>query len=129
MRMYEYRCLTCGVRFSSPQYGLEEERHECFANVQGTVVRVYSFSFHRPMQPHYNPSAGAPLSNKRDIATALRREEERQFLQTGVEHSYASADLRDRDIFPVTTDGLDTTYDAHDASSPVRRAIESVESV
>ena len=134
MALYEYRCRECKVRWTSEEYGLDEDAtHLCDGWLSssnpprlGTIARVYSFSFHREFQPHYNMSVGAPVSSKRQLENDLRRKSEEATARTGVLHDYRHADPRDRDIFPVTHEGLDSTYNAHDPSSPVRRAIESV---
>ena len=135
MALYEYRCRSCGETWTDPEYGLEREyRHHCKGAAvldsgfyeSGEIVRVYSFAFHRDFAPHYNYGMGAAVSSKRQLEEELRKKSEEATNRTGVLHDYRSADLRDRDIFPVTDEGLDSTYAAHDPSSPVRRAIETV---
>lgn len=123
MALYEYRCKACGDFWQSSTYGLDGEPCPCGG---GMVTRVYSFAFQRDMPPHFNPGMGKYVSSKRALEDDLKRQSEEATARTGVEHSFASADLRDRDIFPVTEEGLQSTYDRHDATSPIRRAIEKV---
>lgn len=124
MALYEYRCLDCDERFTSSEYGLENNLNPLTGHRQ--VVRIYSFAFHRPFDEHYNPSVGSVVRSKRDLNEQLARKSEEITERTGIPHQLAQADLRDRDIFPVTEEGLGDQYNAHDPSSPVRRAIETV---
>lgn len=129
MALYEYKCKSCGERFSSSEYGLERLPHLCNGRntlVRGEVARVYSFAFHRPMQEHFNVGVGKPISNKRQLDDHLRRKSEADMERTGIPCDYQQADLRDRDIFPVTEDGLKETYDRRPSDHPIRKAIEQV---
>lgn len=130
MAVYEYRCVECDVHFVDEKHlsshDLVDVVHWCENGKKGQIVRVFSFSFHRPLQPHYNVGLGKYVAGKRQLQDELRRQSEERTERTNISHDFQYADLRDRDIFPVTHDGLQSTYDAHDPSSPVRRAIEKV---
>lgn len=131
MALYEYRCKSCGHQFTSTTYGLEREHlHVCRVEdgpyVESEIVRVYSFAFHRPMQPHFNVGVGQYVSNKTQLEDHLKEKSERDMARNGIPVDYKVADLRDRDIFPVTEDGLQSTYDRRPPEHPVRRAIETV---
>lgn len=120
MATYEYRWMDTGESFTSHEYGLEKR--------WDGIARVYSFAFHRPMQPHFNPGLGIGVTSSAQLSDEMKRRSEQATARTGIPHDFAAGDMRDRDLFPVTMAGLDKTYDAHDASHPMRKVIESVDS-
>lgn len=127
MPTYEWKC-GCGAKvatvLSIAQYegyvpGIDGSCLVC----GGDLHRHYSNPPSTPalFQPHYNPSVGAYVSSPRDLSDKLKAASEQQSIRTGITHDYRPVDLRDRDRFNVTGDGLDeTARRRHDAGMDTR---------
>lgn len=106
MPMYEYRCRVCGHSTLHKEQLTETPVCHC---KEGLLQRVWSFSFNKPMQPHFNSSVGKYVSNDNQFKDELKRKSEEATLRTGVEHNYQPIDIADRESLGVTDEGLDAT--------------------
>ncbi len=132
--MYEYRCKAC-KRHWDDDYGMESE--PCPICDAAEVVRVYSVnvdrSAFRPFSAHYNPNLGRRISSESEMKEAMKAASAHASEATGIAHDFATADLRDRDVFggnkrnggadAVDETALRSTYDAHSPNSPIRQAV------
>lgn len=119
MPIYEYVCKDCGEDCSvtsthkelMDRYIKEGYTHRC----GGSIKRVFSFSVARPMQPHYNKSAGQYISFERQLKDIFKVQSEQATERTGVEHNFVPVHPSERDRLGVTSEGLAATYDRRKA--------------
>jgi hypothetical protein len=72
-----------------------------------TLKRDYSTVQLAPvMQEHYNPSVNKPISSTRQLMDEFKRKSDEASEQTGIEHRYVPADVKD---LGGTDAGLDAT--------------------
>lgn len=119
---YEYKCDPCNIIFDSDQRG--REGTPC-PDCQTPIRRLYSFSFQRSMPEHFNQTAGRYISSRRQLEDEAKRISEETAERTGFPADIRVGDMRDKDLFGVTAEGLDTTYDAHAPGSQTRKLIEA----
>lgn len=122
MAIYEYKCKDCQTFYLETVHGLEGIR--CLDCHAGTLIRVYSFSVAAPVKPHYNAAAGKEISSTRQLREEAKRISAEQSMRLGYDADIQIHDMRDREFWGATEEGLDATYNAHDSASPNRKVIE-----
>lgn len=109
MALFEYKCPECENRVISTLRGdrLEADCPHCEA--PRVFKRVFSVVVRRPMQEHFNPTVGMPISDEKQFARELRRKGDQYTERTGIETNYQPIDTRDKEALGVTDAGLDAT--------------------
>lgn len=112
MTIYEWKCKSCSLRFDE---FVREGIVEC-PNCSSTATRrSYNFSVDRTslktFPAHWNPNLGKPITSKAQLESSMKEASDAATARTGVEHSFATADLRDRDIFAVKSVGASKQAD------------------
>lgn len=104
MRTYEYRCVRCHATMTSTTHGLDV----CLIDgCLGALRRVYSISFTKPLQEHWNTTVNKPIRTNKQFADELKRASEEATLRTGVEHRYVPTDPS---AVGATQEGMESTY-------------------
>lgn len=108
-KLYTFLCEQCGWR--QAEYGTEINIGDKYTGgtcdlCDGPLYRTVSFSYHKPLQPHYNNSVGKYVSGQRDFRDELKRQSDTMSLKTGMTHNYQPIDLREKDALGVTDEGL-----------------------
>lgn len=120
MAIYEYKCDNCNTIWTTTQYGRESS--PC-PDCTRPIRRLFSFAIAKSMPDHFNDSVGRYVTNKRDLSDELKRKSEDAMERTGIPHDFQFGDLRDKDLFGVTGEGLEDTFNAHAPASDTRATI------
>lgn len=121
MPLYEFKCKGCGQIVHSTARINEESCDDC----GGALRRVFSFSFKRPMQPHFNTAVGRDVAGERDLKNEFRRMSDAAEERTGIPHNYQPVDPRDKDTLGVTDEGLGDRFDA-DVKAGIREPVRKL---
>jgi predicted RNA-binding Zn-ribbon protein involved in translation (DUF1610 family) len=118
---YEYRCKSCPREIRSDTRADSIPCPSCSQPAQ----RQWGFAYKAGFQGGYNPTLGRNISSRRELRTALSMASEKAMQprynvdNNGEIHEvvpppvdYKPVDMRDKEALGVTSEGLDSTYDA-----------------
>lgn len=127
MPIYEFKCKTCGSPFNSTTREWPERFKFCGkCGAEGSIKRVWGFSYVRPMQEGYNPSVGKNISNMAQLKSEFARMSDEAEMYTGNPHKFVPIDPMDKETLGVTDEGLASTHDhlvATGQKEPAQRLI------
>lgn len=100
MAVYEYACDECGDFLAQYPMGEAEPEVEC-AGCGEMRPRRYSMAPTQIMHEHWNMSAQAPISSRRQYDAMLREQSDKASERLGLEHNFQSIDIHDPAFDPV----------------------------
>src|SRR4051794_4954861 len=118
---YEYRCNRCPLVIRSDVRADALQCPEC----KHLAQRQWGFAYKAGFREGYNPALGQHISSRSQLQSALSVASDRASQPTSIvddagnkhdierpPHHYVPVDMRDKEALGVTSEGLDSTYDA-----------------
>lgn len=129
MAKYDFKCPNCEEIYTDLLMGVNEEHeYEC-PNCGDWCIKYFgniSVRISGGLPAHFNPALGQEVTGWRDMEEKAKKLSDEQSKEQGMEVRYKPVDLRDKERFGVTDQGLKETYNASKDNDALRKTIKSV---